>query len=739
MMEEHLKELRKLYSNFLSKQYKQMSCDPGTTNPFCLENKPTDPYSWINVGAVRSEKEWSYAYLFDATKTYVLGDAVTYELEAYVCTNSIGCPAAAEPDLPNWTLAENTFSRDFSSFVTGNCSTNQAPPNVQTGMCETSPAKGLGAECVNPCMRLQNGKLAVTRDTGSCRIFSTATSGGIQILNPLESSRCGTVCPNACVELWETCPPGSAPITTLLQTKSSLDLLSLTGPYLQNGSINPLWPINYAYKDSTGNAIIGKPYTECYSFNTSYCQLPGARQESVANTTNPTNGLVIVQGATSCFASCPVGTFQSLQDSKLCLYSPLNAADLPTYGPLTNVQPVFCNPQYFNPAYWLEDALIEPSGPRRDEAFAKAGVQMGCRAIPLPSQLLKTCPLGSSPVINEFFNLEWCVPDCPTGYFFDLSQSNCVASCNGTSTVNNYSDPAVASYLDYVDYYVTSNRCQPDNIDCNYNNVPGMCLALNTTKKLNSTQQNGSCPAGMSSGSLTREENPNFCYDTCMPGYETTSSCPNLSQSCSPNERIYICRAKCPETSEGLGPWKTIDNGSVHTCAYNYPGPVPSDPNLWVPCPSDGRYEILSYLPTNVAISVATAFRMEPLCIRKTYLRNVTCPIGYNLQGTSCVQACDSEDLVVTLPDGNVVCQSPSTSQNHDTDWGAISDSQNALPNQKNKVLVRHVQSRGVGSDPQQPPEPVPKLQNKYTLYIVIGVILVSLFVLIMIVRGLLR
>jgi len=75
----------------------------------------------------------------------------------------------------------------------------------------------------------------------------------------------------------------------------------------------------------------------------------------------------------------------------------------PDYTPQTPVQQVFCNPQYFNPAYWSEDV----SGPFGELAAQYAGVQKGCRAVPLPTKSLNTCELGTSPVINEFFNLEF--------------------------------------------------------------------------------------------------------------------------------------------------------------------------------------------------------------------------------------------------------------------------------------------------------------------------------------------
>jgi hypothetical protein len=233
------------------------------------------------------------------------------------------------------------------------------------------------------------------------------------------------------------------------------------------------------------------------------------------------------------------------------------------------------------------------------------------------------------------------------------------------------------------------------------------------------------------------EENPAFCYDECMEGYERVASCPNLAKTCSPTERTFMCRAKCPDISEGLGPWKTVDQSPLFICDYNYPGPVPNDPNLWVNCPSDGRYDILQYLPTDVAVTVATAIRQTPVCVRKTYLRNVTCPIGSNNDGASCQEACDSSDLVVTLGDGSVVCQSSSQSPNHFTDWDAIADSYKAKPTQRSRVLVRSIVPRGIGQDPQAPDEPTPL--PRQNILILVGIILLSLFIFIFILRSFLK
>jgi hypothetical protein len=563
-----------------------------------------------------------------------------------------------------------------------------------------------------------------------------------------------------------------------VQTKSPNDILSLAGPLLlgstgSTGLNNTLWPTNYGSKVSDQDALMGKPYTECYSYNTAFCDLPNAWQKTTAATTvsGALGATTIVPGYTSCYAKCPAGTFQDTQNPEQCNFMPLsgNQADFDITDPTVPLQKVFCNPQYFNASYAYT---------------ASPGIQTGCTALPLPTKQGSTCPQGTSPVINEFFNLEWCMPDCQQGYFFDLTQSTCIATCEGSTpgpaTTEPNSTTSYNIFLDYVDYYATTQRCLSDATgapaDCVQDFTPGRCPAPNNApkesskefssgvpyytyatgeasmhpikyssinkdcpakrarnkeissqkysnwqrnfesiknsqsshKKLASNDVYGECPTGMAFGDTDCKENSGLCYDVCINGYEPVFFCANGSSDCSPDDRIYACRALCPASSEGLGPWKNVDADPLYTCAYSYPeGTVPADPNLWVPCPDDGRYVSLQQSPTDV--SLIQVARKEPLCVRKTYLRQSTCPVGYNpistsKNTTSCIKACESHEILVTLKNSTgseVFCQATNAdSSRHDIDIIAVSDSQNSKAPFRHRVLQRKSYTRGLGQDP---------------------------------------
>ena len=685
-------------------------CDTSSDNPFCLLRKPTDPYHWRLYNSI-----WYYAQYFDSSTTSQSHAMYIYEGQFYLCTSEAGCTSVPGSSASEWLLIKDDENNSF--VYAAECPANSAPkPNARTGACEKT---SLNDPCSNPCIRLENGSLAVNGNSGQCRVFPNVTEGG----NALQNNKsCPTVCPNACVELWETCPPGTGPLTTLLQTKSSIDLMSLTGPYLQNGRTNPLWPTNYVNKKNSqpkAEAILGKPYTECYSYNTEFCDLPMAWQKSVVTSVLP----LTVQ--TQCFSSCPQGTYPDLSDPSTCLFMPIEPTQTSAIGPETPVQKVFCNPQYFNPVYWTESGF--------------GGVQKGCQARGLPSKQGSSCTQGTSPVVNEFFNLEWCIPDCPQGYFFDLSQSTCISTCQGTDPMNQYS-----TYLDYVDFYATSNRCANGN-NCIQNNTSGRCpLAQNkqnnsrifayntettqaenipirassintqcplqkhavTVAKVSAVQDPssnilGECPSGMKFGATACKELQNLCYDECQKGYEPVTFCDNGQQQCAPENLIYACRAQCPSHNEGLGPWREINSDPIFTCAFNYPGNVaPADPNLWVQCPDDGRYFNLQSTASNDTV-LSTAARQESLCIRKTYLRRVTCPFGYTESGNECISACDSGDILVQKADGEYVCQGTNIdSSRHDLDLAALSDTTHAKEAFQKHVLLRKGFSRGLGSDP---------------------------------------
>ena len=673
---------------------------------------------------------WYYATAYLPSTTTKSNTVYSYESNFYFCnTNCSDSPISDSGNALNsgWFLASSSEQYSYGPVCPATNTNNQyvPMPDANSGACEKTQ---LNDPCANPCIRGSNGQLIVNANSGECRVFPNVTEGGnAAFIN----NSCPTVCPSACVELWQSCPPGTGPLTTLAQTKSPTDLFSLTGPYRQDQSANPLWPTNYVYKTPSGmDPVYGKPYTECYSYNTEFCDLPMGTQKTVITVTSPFL-------ETQCFSSCPQGTFPDPMESSNCLFLPLDGSPSSAITAETKVQKVFCNPQYFDPVYW---------------PIPFAGQQKGCKARGLPSKKGSSCPQGTSPVVNEFFNLEWCMPDCPLGYFFDLTQSTCVANCEGTDYRTSYS-----SYLDYIDFYATSQRCLPgtnciQNLTAGrcpaqssspqnsrifvYNpettsaeNVPVKASSVNTecyskksrhgnktapkaTNKMISDAQNnfgintnilGECPSGMKFGAVACAESGNLCYDECLAGYEPMSFCNNGQATCGPENLIFACMALCPSHREGLGPWSEQNDGALYSCTYNYPGgKAPADPNLWVQCPDDGRYTILQSTNSNDT-SLSSTARIEPVCLRKYYLKRSTCPLGFTQLGSECFSACSSSEVLINLPNGDISCQaSNSQSSRHDMDVAALADSPNSKNEFKKHLLTRKAFSRGVGQDPNK-------------------------------------
>jgi hypothetical protein len=825
------------------------SCGSELVNPFCIQGYPTDPYQWyLYDGSAKAG--WQFAPYWASTKTYALEDGVTYNGRIYICTSGT-CVGPSSPDVDsiNWTPLNSLLPSDEQQLE---CTRTGGPlPNPESAACEKSPLNGPEAACVNPCIRLSNGALAVNKNTSQCRVFPNTTEGGnaTTVQGPSGATQsCPTVCPTACVEMWETCPPGTAPLTTLIQTKFPVDVKSLTGPYkasydyLGNGpdgpsgpisNLNRLFPHNYARYDNGVLPIGGKPYTECYSYNTSFCELPMAWQETVSGPPPVSPFGSASDPITVCYSNCPAGTFQNPSDPHVCLFAPLDGfVDIndpfANYTPDTLVQKVFCNPQYFNPSYWNP---IDYPG--------KGGIQNGCVAKALPAKQGSTCPAGTSPVINENFNLEWCLPDCPNGYFSDLTYSTCIPTCQGAfataagiPTENGRSTTDYNVYLDYVDFYAQEFRCKEItyetntqtysvSVDCIQNFTSGRCPAeqkkpkesdlynrivsdrtttephdvivsansintqcydklyrewlatrgksgmprndyeawktyLDQIRKYQAANPNGpskisafygsqnytACPIGMTLGNTDCGENTNLCYDNCIDGYEPVTYCNNGAQNCSgsPENIVYACRALCPGPNEGLGPWKAVDAWPVYSCEYQYPnGVAPKDPAAWVTCPDDGRYTILQSSPNGPLISSQAAQdRSPPLCIRDTYLRHFTCPNGYNgstdttTGTTKCTEACDVGDMIVTLPDGTVVCQNVNIQNSkYQVDLLAVSNSNDTKPEFQHRVLRRLNLARGLGLDPNiglQNPQAEPESPwlnyLKIAGFVIVGIVL---------------
>lgn len=762
-----------------------MACET-ISNPACLNQGPTDPYSWAYVG-----QSWVQPPLWNASLAasggYPAGAVVVgtfgrmFQCTSGPCTGPTGPTAAAlgPTDGQNgWTSLAKLQQQASGPFQRVECPAGVSgpSPDPQTGACERSPLSGPESACVQPCIRLANGQLAVNKNSSACRVFPSATAGG-----NAGDAGCPTVCPQACVELWQTCPPGTAPVSTLIQTKGPTDLMALTGPYRLDAvsgpsgptgpATNPWWPTNYANSVS-GPALIGHPYIECYSYNTEICDLPMSawQKTTPAQTVSGPLGVPqVIPASTSCYANCPAGTLPDPADPMQCLF-PALPGEQP--GPGT-VQTVFCNPQFFNPIYFTDDG--------------SQGIQKGCVALPIASKQGSTCPQGTLPIINENFNLEWCLPECPAGYVQDITQSSCIATCQGSGTTGS----GYNAFLDYVDLYATTGKCISDTDpvtgivterDCAQNYTAGRCPApqripassqdyavpplsaltgrtgealaallanvkakhsslsvktidrLERTNAISGTQAAAArtflaqlktyqeartkrsggltesatveCPPGMALGLVEAGENSGLCYDVCGDGYEPVAYCQNGASTCDLDQTVFACRALCPAPSEGLGPWIEADDPPLYTCAYQYPGAtVPSDPNLWATCPDDGRYTVLQDSPTDVSLTAQG--RTEPLCVRQTYLRANSCPMGFNRSlnvstgATECTQACNSDEVIITTADGTVLCQqAPYDTTRLDVDLLALSDSSNAKAPYKHRVLGRKSFTRGLGIDP---------------------------------------
>jgi len=731
-------------------------------NPFQLKKNPSDPSSWIYVSNGANGYHWIQATLWSPIKTYAQYDHIVYNTNYYFSLKVSN--QGHNPNQPNsvwWSLTQ--FNGPWQPN-TCTASYQGAQSDPFTGTCEKS---ALNDPCVNPCIRLPSGSLKVNQTSSMCRVFPTTTSGGTAQVGT--TFNCPTVCPSACVELWETCPEGTGPLVTLSQSKSPVDVLALTGPYQSDGhTVNPLFPLNYLgnYNDSTTSLapLNGKPYTECYAFNTAFCELPNAWQETT----------LLGQ---FCYSNCPVGTIQDPTNRGNCLFLPIDTSKNPfdptqvTYqSPLNSV---YCNPQYFNPLYFS----VTPGTPG-------GGVQKGCSAKPLPTKQGSSCPYGTLPYVNDFFSLEWCMPDCPSGFVQDLFQTTCIATCEATYT----GQPTFNSFLDYVEFYAISNKCAValdvmGNLvekKCIQNETPGRChlpftvpskpnpnslllfdnvlgLQVNNAplqninvkyssidlqgpkamnKSFNQTEiglsneeykqfltkysalkeyqesfgvPDGSleCPEGMVLGNAAlglTNESQNLCYDTCADGYEPISYCPNGALQCT--NYTFACRSMCPAKSEGLGPWiDTPDPG----CAYQYPNNViPADPNLWNSCPDDGRYYV-QQSNTNDIQKASSSQRNPPVCLKKTYLRQITCPNNYNILlskdsgGPVCSSACNSDEAFIKSSSNVYTCSTVgSQSENHSIDLQALADSNNASLAFKNKILKRKNFSKGFGVDPNQ-------------------------------------
>lgn len=531
-----------------------------------------------------------------------------------------------------------------------------------------------------PCIRLPNGSLVPNPDSQFCRYFKTYS-------NP-NDTQCPTICPDSCVELWETCASGTGQLTSVVHTKTATDGI------IQQMVGNPTPGVLY------------KDYRECYAFGTKFCTFPETKLTRLAD------------GTTVCFKDCPPGTYA---DDDMCYVS-----DPTVSGPVGN--PLFCNPQYFTSVF-------------------SGGTFLGCKKIPLGVKDTESCPAGFEPIVNEQFTTEWCQPQCPTGFFPSLNLDFCFASCNRDN-----------AFQDYVDYYIKSGRCggSPEG-ECPANAL-GQCPTTTSTSVESSYTQtyanvvvlvppampttvfgSSSIPSKTRTGQPTQKvaqpDNPEtiincypgmvtalpntgetagFCYDECPESFVSAEICANTgavflsgTPTCDPSQVRFVCLAQCPV---GFDP-VTVDatTQKMLTCAFRYPNnKVPTDPSLFVQCPSDGTSTSIT-LPDPTLPSGQSAPQRPPVCLRRIFERNQACPENFYLLPAfkgppalpaRCVQNCPKNSTPV-FRDGSVVCTEQCPQDGRFTqNFTSLYNTGSTLSNYKNSNCIRKSFGVGTGSDP---------------------------------------
>jgi hypothetical protein len=537
-----------------------------------------------------------------------------------------------------------------------------------------------------PCIRV-NGKLMPNPDAGFCRTFRGYVSPN--------DTECPTICPDSCVEFWEYCPSGTGELTSVVHTKV---------------------PASAIIEQMKGNGLLGvnyKDYRECYAFGTKFC------------TYTETKLTRLNDGSYVCFKDCPPGTYQ---DEDMCYVS-----DPAVSGPPG--APLYCNPQYFSSVY-------------------ANGTFIGCKKIPLGYKETETCPPQYEPIVNEQFTTEWCQHKCPSGFVPSMNLDFCFATCEGVA------DASPIQFHDYVEYYTTQGRCQgsPEG-NCAANALgqckPNVVLAVNTkytqaysnqavlvppgmpatvfaTSSIPNSTRLGtptqkvaqpddpstivSCFPGMVTALPNTGEDTGFCYDECPDGFVSAEVCANTGNvyfsgvpPCDRENIRYVCIASCPPNWDPV----VLDakTQKVQTCAYHYPNnKVPTDPGLFVPCPTDGTFTSYALEDTTLPNGVPVPPR-PPVCVRRIFERNEACPEKFYFMKeyiTSsgailpdrCIAFCP-ENSVPVFNDGIITCteQCPQDGRFIQNFYTQATQSQ-ILTDFKDSNCIRKSFGTGVGNDP---------------------------------------
>jgi hypothetical protein len=542
-----------------------------------------------------------------------------------------------------------------------------------------------------PCLRI-NGRLVPNPSAKYCRYFKS------QLSSPNETT-CPTICPDTCVELWDSCPSGTGQLSSVVHSKDTLGVIS----QMIGNSSSP----NVNHKD----------YRECYAFGTKFCTYPETKLTRLPD------------GTYVCQKDCPANTYA---DDDMCYVND------PSVSPVGLTQSLFCNPQYFTSVF-------------------TNGVFQGCKKIPLGTKDTNSCPVNTETILNDSFTAEWCIPKCDPKYSPSPNLDFCFAKCDTGNP-----------FHDYASYFIKTGRCQAGK-DCP-GNMQGRCpvnsaLAPNantysgyTSKvppsrmkaytfadtSLHDTFRSGlsvpkpgtgtiECPVGMAAGEPSTGEDSGHCYDTCPSGFAraelcttsgivTTSGTPN----CDAKDLRFICIASCPKNYSE----KSIDakHQKVYSCAYNYPnGKVPSDPSLFVNCPTNGT--MISVIMDTTTLPNGSSMKpVPPVCLRKIFMRNVACPLNHLDINGACIQNCPNGSIPISK-NGTITCTETCPSDSRfSQDYSSLQNS-NLLSNFQDANCIRNSHGTGSGKDPLLISAPTP-VADASKIGLVVGIGFVGMFAL---------
>jgi ferredoxin len=208
-----------------------------------------------------------------------------------------------------------------------------------------------------------------------------------------------------------------------------------------------------------------------------------------------------------------------------------------------------------------------------------------------------------------------------------------------------------------------------------------------------------------------------FCYDECPVKFNSAELCVTNNElsfvgppNCAPKDIRYVCVADCPGGYTEVT--VNAQGQKMLTCAYKYPNNiVPFDPNLFVQCPIDGTM-IQVDLSETTTPNGTNVNPKPPVCIRKIFQRNVSCPQDYIYVppdftvsppvGAQCVQNCPAGSVPV-WQNGAITCMSTCPQDGRFAqDYHSTYTSASILPEFRDANCIRKTFSPGDGADPNE-------------------------------------